>query len=449
MTVSLKHRFHSAQPDDPDATLIRPSNWNDEHNLTGTPGTSLGFDGSGNATETSPGGRTTITGHHDYYVATTGSDSNTGSVGSPWLTVQHAVNYVAANLQIAPNDFTAEVYINVADGTYTTTEGVVLPECPFMYNCTLMIMGNTTTPANVIFNTTNAFAVLWNEGMFWYVWGVTFDASGDSHASVDLINGGNGIAELFLNQCRFGKAGNAGTGSHVLVYANAGASCVDMQNITVAGIASCLARVKGESNAFGSIYIPHGSLTLSIDPLWPAGTFVLERFGILYFSPDGGVTGTSSGPKYTIESTGRLLLAGIAIAIIPGVAGTSINGGFIYDLTNNSSLNYRFDVGLAIGNSGTTGLLNLIGKTSGTVGISVADAAGTWTLKLPTTAGSASQFLQTDGAGNTTWAAGGGGGGGSPGAPAQSYQYNDGAGGDRKSTRLNSSHLGISYAVFC
>src|SRR5262245_66132201 len=29
------------------------------------------------------------------------------------------------------------------------------------------------------------------------------------------------------------------------------------------------------------------------------------------------------------------------------------------------------------------------------------------------------------------------------------YQAQSSAGGDRKSTRLNSSHLGISYAVFC
>src|SRR5262245_29735118 len=58
MTVSLKHRFHSAQADDPDATLIRPSNWNDEHNLTGTPGMFVGFDGSGNATEVAGSGTT-------------------------------------------------------------------------------------------------------------------------------------------------------------------------------------------------------------------------------------------------------------------------------------------------------------------------------------------------------------------------------------------------------
>lgn len=59
--------------------------------------------------------------------------------------------------------------------------------------------------------------------------------------------------------------------------------------------------------------------------------------------------------------------------------------------------------------SGATGTLLFKGTTSGTVTLSTADAAGTWTMKLPTSAGSSGQFLQTDGSGNTTWAAGGGG----------------------------------------
>jgi len=65
---------------------------------------------------------------------------------------------------------------------------------------------------------------------------------------------------------------------------------------------------------------------------------------------------------------------------------------------------------LTLGAASTqTGTLKLVGTTSGTVTLSVADAAGTYTLKLPTTDGNASEFLQTDGSGNLTWAAGGGG----------------------------------------
>ena len=48
--------------------------------------------------------------------------------------------------------------------------------------------------------------------------------------------------------------------------------------------------------------------------------------------------------------------------------------------------------------------VKFLGTTSGAVNVGAAAAAGNWTMLLPTTAGSASQFLQTDGAGVTTWA---------------------------------------------
>lgn len=52
---------------------------------------------------------------------------------------------------------------------------------------------------------------------------------------------------------------------------------------------------------------------------------------------------------------------------------------------------------------GTTGLINLKGTTSGTVGITTLAAAGTWTLTLPNTDGNANEYLKTDGSGNTSW----------------------------------------------
>ncbi len=55
--------------------------------------------------------------------------------------------------------------------------------------------------------------------------------------------------------------------------------------------------------------------------------------------------------------------------------------------------------------AGTTGAALLKGTTSGTVTLSVADAAGTWTMKLPTSAGTADYVLKTDGSGNTSWSA--------------------------------------------
>lgn len=59
---------------------------------------------------------------------------------------------------------------------------------------------------------------------------------------------------------------------------------------------------------------------------------------------------------------------------------------------------------ITLGTAGTsTGVFQFKGTTSGTVSLSVADAAGTWTMKLPTTAGTSGFALTTDGAGVTTW----------------------------------------------
>jgi len=58
---------------------------------------------------------------------------------------------------------------------------------------------------------------------------------------------------------------------------------------------------------------------------------------------------------------------------------------------------------------GTTGAANLKGTTSGTVTVSVAAAAGTHTIKLPTADGTANQVLKTDGAGQWGWTTAGSG----------------------------------------
>lgn len=59
---------------------------------------------------------------------------------------------------------------------------------------------------------------------------------------------------------------------------------------------------------------------------------------------------------------------------------------------------------LSLGTAGTTaGTLSFAGVTSGVVTMNVAAAAGTWSLTLPTTAGTSGQYLKTDGTGITSW----------------------------------------------
>jgi hypothetical protein len=77
---------------------------------------------------------------------------------------------------------------------------------------------------------------------------------------------------------------------------------------------------------------------------------------------------------------------------------------------------------LALGGT-NTGVFSLAGSTSGKVTIQAANAAGTYTLTLPTNDGDAGQFLKTDGSGVLSWDAAGGGG--TPGGSDTQIQYNN------------------------
>jgi hypothetical protein len=60
------------------------------------------------------GTRTVLSGNMTYYVATTGSDSNPGTSGSPWLTPQHAMNFLSQFIDL--NGFT--VTVSIGAGTF-------------------------------------------------------------------------------------------------------------------------------------------------------------------------------------------------------------------------------------------------------------------------------------------------------------------------------------------
>lgn len=55
MTVSLLHKFHSGLADDTTTPgVVHPSDWNNQHAFTGTPGMTVVFDTNGNAAEAAP-----------------------------------------------------------------------------------------------------------------------------------------------------------------------------------------------------------------------------------------------------------------------------------------------------------------------------------------------------------------------------------------------------------
>ena len=159
--------------------------------------------------------------------------------------------------------------------------------------------------------------------------------------------------------------------------------------------------------------------------------------------------GTAIGPTYggtgqTTYTTGDLLYAsatntlskltagtnGYVLTLSGGVPTWAASGGGGSGTVNSGTagqLTYYASTGTAVsGNANATissgaltlgvatsvaGSLGLSGSTSGKVTLQTAAAAGTWSLTLPTTAGTNGYVLSTDGTGVTSWIATSGGGG--------------------------------------
>lgn len=119
----------------------------------------------------------------------------------------------------------------------------------------------------------------------------------------------------------------------------------------------------------------------------------------------GTVADSTTTPAITLTTTVNApALAGNGTAIS---AATTTGSGSTVVLATDPTFPASITVGAA---AGVTGDILLKGTTSGTVTLTVADAAGTWTLQLPDNDGSSGQVLTTNGSGVTTWETPAGGG---------------------------------------
>jgi hypothetical protein len=93
------------------------------------------------------------------------------------------------------------------------------------------------------------------------------------------------------------------------------------------------------------------------------------------------------------------------------ISANGIRSGYNTSTTGiEATAGYHFHAGKN-GNSVENGTVAFDGRTSGTLAMTVVSVFTNWTMTLPSSPGSSGQFLQTDGAGVTTWATAGGGGG--------------------------------------
>jgi hypothetical protein len=165
------------------------------------------------------------------------------------------------------------------------------------------------------------------------------------------------------------------------------------------------ADIKGDltiENSTDSSYVAFtvASGTSSKTYTWPSvdglNTYVLSTDGAghLFFTAPGGGGGTGINSFNGSVITAQTLVGDGGLISVSN-SGT---GNYIHTVSFNSSA--VFNLGAS---PGTTGKLTLTGVTSGVVGLTVADTAGTWTFKLPASGGTAAYPLITDGSGNSSW----------------------------------------------
>jgi hypothetical protein len=271
----------------------------------GTSGYVLQTDGSGVTSwvaQSGGGGRTLLTTTTNFYVATTGSDSNNCSISAKCLTIGHAINYIQSTYDLGGQT----VNLNVANGTYTSN---ITLSAPFVGG-SLNVIGNTTTPTNVVISTTAADCI---------------DVSNGAVLSLEGFETKITTSGIELNATTGGKiniygAWNFGTGAsgNPQISANGPGSIVNItSNYTISGGGYAHYSPVYE----GVIYAQNLTVTLSGTPAFSNAFAKVVTAGILAIN---GTTwsGSGTGTQYIITSNG--IINSGACASIPG-SGTSVS----------------------------------------------------------------------------------------------------------------------------
>src|ERR1700734_1516651 len=258
---------------------------------------------NGTSSPTWQNNRITLTGNTNYYVATTGSDSNLGTSGSPWLTLQHAHDYLISNVDFA--GFT--VTINVAAGTYAG----FLCFSPWTGNGDLNLAGAGSSSTFIQCINPGGYCIQCKDLGIITISGFTLEDNGSSNGAGGIFCGQDGVVDIGTD-IKFGTISN---GSHM--DANHGGNINFLENYVISGNAA-----SHFNSNYGGCITP-GLAQASISTSLAFGTFAVMSYGgfldtIGYTTTGGGAT-SCTGLKFSLDPGGMIASGGVDLnTMFPG-----------------------------------------------------------------------------------------------------------------------------------
>lgn len=268
--------------------------------------------------------RQILTSDTTFYVSTTGSDSNPGTLALPWATPQHASDYLASNTDLAGFN----VIIQHADGTYASPQinGFPIGQGALSRNFGFVnFLGNTGAFNNVVWTDTGSntagFSILDTE----CVCNISVEAIkfAPSLNCLYCVTGDANEAYVWLRHVNF-----VGNGTHTggIVSFNS-LSTFFIDRITVTGgtwgnfVASA---VNGPFCQF--IFI--GAQTISGTPAWSTAFVNMADVSQVGVAQTASFTGAATGVRYLVSANGVIDTAGGGANFFPGnSAGSTATGG--------------------------------------------------------------------------------------------------------------------------
>lgn len=281
-------------------------------------------------------GLTPATGNVTLHVATTGSDSNPCSSGSPCLTVEHTLNVGAGYNYL----HTYTLTVNVGNGTYA--ENVALPTLinyPTSVFSAATLIGNTTTQSDVTITSITSS----NNPTAWNLEGVTLAAANVANSTnialfgswlaIDKItfSGMPNLAHIYEN----GNSHLVNFGSGNLTVSSSAPVFIYLFQASYAVLDNVTANItfSGSPNFSTAIYFGKGDCIFGIAGINYSGTVTGQQFqlysytlldaGVVRGSMPGNSAGFQDGTSYYVYDVTGIRLIGYTVGTLPaaGIVG--------------------------------------------------------------------------------------------------------------------------------